>query len=72
MNLCFSPDRDCFTKCHSTEGARVRAWVKENGRKNIIKLCLILASLYVMFVLAEVIIFNVTYNKIKEKAKIIK
>lgn len=32
MNLCFSPDRDFFTKWHSTEGARVRAWVKENGR----------------------------------------
>ena len=32
VNLCFSHGRDCFTKWHSTEGDRVRAWVKENGR----------------------------------------
>jgi hypothetical protein len=32
VNLCFSPDRDCFTKWHSTEGARERVWVNENGR----------------------------------------
>ena len=31
VNLCFSPDRDYFTKWHSTEDARVRALVTENG-----------------------------------------
>jgi hypothetical protein len=29
---CVSPGRDCFTKWHSTEDARVRALVNENGR----------------------------------------
>jgi hypothetical protein len=32
VNLCFSPDRDCFTKWHSREDARVRVLVNENGR----------------------------------------